>query len=684
MNKTFLILAFLLVSIVSKADFDADKLYLITSNDLKKGGIELATEGNYPLIYNVDATENTAKTLWTIKEEKPEKYSIRNSETGQYIQYAPNNSSGKFIKISKQFSGEANLFVIKNRKTENNITYWTISPVSNANAVFDRRKYNAVGPYQAQYTNNQLFSIKEKNGDYAKTPSLSDEPNKYMKSFTLDDVELIYDRTSKTYYCSIPIENMNSDLTKTVKFVSKNEDCKIIIGNKEIENGTKFTFTNITAQKAFKIQIKQNDKVLQNTQLIFTGLPIVQLYTEGNRLSSKFSHGKMKVTENNKTQTGELLNAEIRYRGATALSYSKKSFAIKLKNEAGKSTDRSYFGLRNDNYWILDAMAADLSRMRNRVCTDLWNDYSADPHFKNQEKNMINGTRGQFVEVFLDNQYWGLYCMTERLDRKQLKLNKYQKETKTIKGVLYKSEGWTNSVMMGKMRGGQEHSFIIPKYNNSTDKWNGYQMDYPDRGDGQLIDWKPLYNIVSFVTTSDNSTFKKQIGEKIDFPVWVDYYLFLELISARDNHGKNAFFYMFDITKDEKLGIAPWDLDGTWGRSWDRLKTSSKTAHLDFMKNHLAGEHHIYRRLRETDAENYNILLKKRYNELKNNHFSKQNLIKRLDDYLELFTISGAKAREETRWDKTNNVSIQIDEEIAYMKKWISERVDFLNTQYRN
>ena len=389
MNKAFLILVLLFASIVSKADFDANKLYLITSNDLKKGGIELATEGNYPLIYNVDATENTAKALWKIKEEKPEKYSIRNSETGQYIQYAPNNPSGKYIKISNQFSGDANLFVINSRKTENNITYWTIAPVSNTNVIFDRRQYNAVGTYQTQYTNNQLFSIKEKSGGYAKTPSLSDEPNKYMKSFTLDDVELIYDRTSKTYYYSIPVENMNSNLTKTVKFVPKNENCKIIIGDREIKNGTQFTFTNITAQKAFKIQIKQNDEVLQTSKLIFTGLPIVQLYTEENRLSSKFSHGKIKVTENNKTQTGELLNAEIRYRGATALSYSKKSFAIKLKNEVGKSTERSYFGLRNDNYWILDAMASDLSRMRNRICTDLWNDFSADPHFKNQDRKSV-------------------------------------------------------------------------------------------------------------------------------------------------------------------------------------------------------------------------------------------------------------------------------------------------------
>ena len=543
---------------------------------------------------------------------------------------------------------------------------------------------SAAEPYQTKTQNfeNQSFSFKEQHGDYQKASNLVYGANEYFNSFTLDETELIYDTKDKIYYFSISAEQMNSNITKQIRFIPKNEDYKINIENQNITSGLEFTFPNVTADKIFKIQIVRNNNVLQTINLIFTGLPIVQLYTEGKSWSNTFSSGKIKVTENDKTQTGELLNADIRYRGANALNYSKKSFAVKLKDENNESIDRSYFGLRDDNYWILDAMAADLSRMRNRVATDLWNDFSVDPYFKNQERNMINGTRGQFVEVFLDDEYWGLYCMTERIDRKQLKLKKYQEETQNIRGVIYKAEQWSDPVMMGKRGGGNNRYFEIPNYSNTSDSWGSYEIKFPDFEDGELITWKPLYNLISFVVNNDDLSFRNFITEKIDFPVWLDYYLFLELIYARDNHGKNIYYYIYDINDKEKFGIVPWDLDGTFGRSWDRSQTDSQVRFIDFLNNHGTGEHYLYQRLRENNVNNYNLLLKTRYDELRFNYFSKEKLLERFENYLDLFTVSGAKNREKTRWNGTNSVSIQLDEEIDYILDWISGRVDFLNEQY--
>lgn len=682
MNKLLLILTLLLIAIApAKADalFNPGKLYFITCYDIKRGGIEPAAQGNYPLVYNVNASENTEKALWVLTEEEPEKYSVKNYKTGQYMEYAPANSAGKFIKMSSKLNGDFTLFTFNPHKKENNITYWTIAPAGNPGMAFDRRSYNAVGPYQAQQSSNQFFSFKEQGGKHVQALFLAGEPGGYLKSFAINRVELVYEKAHKTYYCSIPIEQMNSDFRKTVHYVPGKSGYTLKIEKQPVASGATFTFPGVTADKVFTIQVVENETVLQTAKLVFTGLPIVQLFTEGNRLRSTFSPGKIKVTENNKALTGELLNADIRYRGATSMIfYSKKSFAVKLKDEYRKGIDRSYFGFRSDNYWILDAMASDVGRMRNRVCTDLWNDFSAAPYFKKQETGTINGTRGQFVEVFIDNQYWGLYCMTERVDRKQLGLKKYQKEPQSIRGVLYKSSDWSHSTLMGRMRGGQNRSYGIPKYNNSSERWDSYEAAYPKLREKQSITWKPLYEMISFVVTSDNSTFKSQIAERIDFPVWLDYYLFMELIYARDNHGKNLYFYIQDINEEKKMGLTPWDLDGTWGRDWDREETNPAGNFLNYMRNHSSGEHHLYRRLRETDAENYNSLLKKRYNELRHTHFSKNNLIQRLDDYLNLFIISGARKREENRW----NVMLPLDEEINYMKKWISERVDFLNMQY--
>ena len=163
-------------------------------------------------------------------------------------------------------------------------------------------------------------------------------------------------------------------------------------------------------------------------------MPIVEI--SGN-FSSVYSWGSIRVNEYG-VEPSEFYNSRLRHRGATASGKSKKAYAIKLYDSyEGNSLDRSFFGLRSDNNWILDAMAVDRGRIRNRITTDLWNDFSADPYPKASEPTMVNGTRVHFVEVILNGEYHGLYCMTEKIDRKQLKFKNYQEAPDNVRGRLY-------------------------------------------------------------------------------------------------------------------------------------------------------------------------------------------------------------------------------------------------------
>lgn len=117
----------------------------------------------------------------------------------------------------------------------------------------------------------------------------------------------------------------------------------------------------------------------------------------------------------------------IKVRGASASTYPKKAYSVELQDESGEETDASLLNLREDGDWILDAMYIDHARMRNRLCTDIWNSFNSVPH-KEKEPEAINGTRGYFVEVILNQKYNGLYCFTEKVDRKQLKLKKIRRQ----------------------------------------------------------------------------------------------------------------------------------------------------------------------------------------------------------------------------------------------------------------
>ena len=316
--------------------------------------------------------------------------------------------------------------------------------------------------------------------------------------------------------------------------------------------------------------------------------------------------------------------------------------------------------------------------MRNRVATDLWNDFSSDPYYKSEEKNLINGTRGHFVEVFLDDAYWGLYCMTERIDRKQLKLKKYQEETQTIRGLLYKSETWSYSTMMGYVPDwGPNTNYNLPGFNNYSTSWEGYDGKYPDLEDGEPFDWQPLYDAVEFAGKSSAYAFRNEVEYYFDIPVWADYYLFIELILASDNHGKNVYLSVYDITESEKMLITPWDLDGVFGRRWNGSKVNSQLNFIEFIVTHEHGEHNLLRRLKENNVIGFNDILKKRYDELRFTWFSEESLIERFEKYMDLFAQSGAGTRESERWGGLN-----FTQEMDYFDDWIRDRVAFLNDQY--
>ena len=125
-------------------------------------------------------------------------------------------------------------------------------------------------------------------------------------------------------------------------------------------------------------------------------LPLVNVEVDVSRLSKEnYIPGHITIVDAEMRTEGRLMasfDCKLRYRGASSLKYEKKSFAIKLLDSDGEDLDANVFGIRKENDWILDAMAIDRIRMRNRVCFDIWNEISKTP-YKTDFDNR-NGTLG--------------------------------------------------------------------------------------------------------------------------------------------------------------------------------------------------------------------------------------------------------------------------------------------------
>lgn len=523
-------------------------------------------------------------------------------------------------------------------------------------------------------------------------------------SLRINDKQLVYDGKGNAYFATLPEGMRNGgDYTAKVTYKLKATNAEgytLKVNGQEPDADGYVTFDNVDCETLYPIELTNaSENVDLSAKIRFTFLPIVELNCSSVN-SKAYTTGSLRVTDPASLGYDSLMIAAFKYRGASSSNYPKRSYAIKLRDENGNSVDRKLLGYRSDNNWILDAMYIDLACMRNRVATDLWNAFECKPYYADREKKVRTGTRGKFVEVILNGQWWGLYCMTEKMDRKQLKLKKFVPAAQSttgeneVHGVLYKSNQWTYEVFMGhESNDDNDNKQVIYPHKKVSDyknilgkeTWCEYEFKYPDYED-EAVEWRPLHDAANMVATSFILNIDS-VKSRFDYPMLRDYYLFIELLLATDNHGKNLFWYAYDTQGPEgdKLSLAPWDLDGTFGQDWDGVITNTKDVTLDFdtyIKNYEHGQFAIFDLIKSRSEWKQD--LKDRYTELRiKGVISGDSIANRFANYASLFEASLADQREQNMWSKTyHSRHKDIQGGATYAESWIRRRVNWLDQKY--
>lgn len=523
-------------------------------------------------------------------------------------------------------------------------------------------------------------------------------------SLRINDKQLVYDGKGNAYFATLPEGMRNGgDYTAKVTYKLKATNAEgytLKVNGQEPDADGYVTFDNVDCETLYPIELTNaSENVDLSANIRFTFLPIVELNCSSVN-SKAYTTGSLRVTDPASLGYDSLMIAAFKYRGASSSNYPKRSYAIKLRDENGNSVDRKLLGYRSDNNWILDAMYIDLACMRNRVATDLWNAFECKPYYADREKKVRTGTRGKFVEVILNGQWWGLYCMTEKMDRKQLKLKKFVPAAQSttgeneVHGVLYKSNQWTYEVFMGhESNDDNDNKQVIYPHKKVSDyknilgqeTWCEYEFKYPDYED-EAVEWRPLHDAANMVATSFILNIDS-VKSRFDYPMLRDYYLFIDLLLATDNHGKNLFWYAYDTQGPEgdKLSLAPWDLDGTFGQDWDGVITNTKDVTLDFdtyIKNYEHGQFAIFDLIKSRSEWQQD--LKDRYAELRiKGVISGDSIANRFANYASLFEASLADQREQDMWSKTyHSRHKDIQGGATYAESWIRRRVNWLDQKY--
>lgn len=404
-----------------------------------------------------------------------------------------------------------------------------------------------------------------------------------------------------------------------------------------------------------KLNTPTDTTIIPDPELV----PHVSLTLDAPLQSNQFCTGTFQMISTDTTQC----RAEFRRRGSSSLGYDKPTYAVKLYDETGIKMDSSLLGMRSDNYWVLDAMAIDKARMRNRINAEIYRAMGSTLYYADMEPKAKYYYDGQMVDVWTNEQRMGLYCLMERMDRKQLKLKKYSSKN-GIRGVLYKASSWLFTEFAQ-----------MPTSTPSTDvaTWEGWEVEYPDLSDGEPITWDPMYNLTRFITTSDRTAIADSIDQYIDLPMFIDYVLLSQVLYAKDNGGKNTYWACYDQSSSTKLTVVLWDMDYSWGRT--HLSTPIGHNYLLF------SNHGIHKKLRNY-YPNYTSMLEKRYAELRQTAFSEKFMFGLLDYYFTLYRETGMDDVENQLWSGHNDIELDIASEQAYMRDWMTQRLAYLDKYF--
>ena len=462
----------------------------------------------------------------------------------------------------------------------------------------------------------------------------AEEP--FFTELAFSGEKLAFDKNTSAFY--LPL-NMEEEAWETGTLTSLAPDVELLFA----EDFTKLDKQEVIREgRAFRFLAVRGTEY-QECFLIVTGLPIIAIETEENADTEVF--GGMAYFWDNETKrdwtSSSILEAHIR--GNTSRTYPKKGYKLTLKtqNKEGEivADKKSLFGLRKDDEWILNAMYSDSSKIRDKVSTEVWKELGAS---NSQYPDAKFSTDFTYVEVFFNQEYWGLYGLMEPVDSKQLDLTKEAENGQTE--YAYKS-----------ITPQSVSSELLEQEVLETENLAGYELKgtYSTIG---LNTWEPLISFLKVRDTQEDALFAEQIGEKADINSALKVWVYLQAVLGIDNRAKNMYYVAKNTGDSQKIYFVPWDMDITWG---DALSEGTDGNIWDVgVLSNLYSERinwGLGDRLIQLDVDDSREQAAEIWKDLREGILSPERLTEVIEDAAHQVQDSGAYARNAEKWPESNS-----------------------------
>lgn len=443
--------------------------------------------------------------------------------------------------------------------------------------------------------------------------------------------------------------NENGTISALIPYVIPNKKLipTIEFSNKQAYIQSPEAIDDIDFSSPVEITIRDTEGKTQEYKVLiyaFTGLPIVYINTENDtEITSKdeYINAHIRIIEDIHTRSGEIFksNVTIKGRGNSTWGLPKKPYALKFDQKV------SLLGEPKDKSWVLLANYTDKTSLRNETS-----------FFMGRISNLEWTPRTHFVELFMNEEYYGTYQLCEKIKISDSRVN-------------VTDDGYLMEIDQPERVSPEDITF-------KTKKLLFCVKDPDIEKDGERYKW-----ISNYVNKAEESLLgshfldeKEGYANYFDKTSFVDWYLINEITKNND-----ACFYSscyLNIVPGGKLKMGPlWDFDIALGN----INYNGNQDYEGFM---IKKKVTWFSRMFEDPS--FLTLIKERFAYFKS---KKNDILTDINEnatYLKYSTIEN-NAKWNTLYQYTwPNYAIwgSYANEVQYLKQWLDKRFDWLEKAF--
>ncbi len=364
----------------------------------------------------------------------------------------------------------------------------------------------------------------------------------------------------------------------------------------------------------------------------------------------------------------------IKIRGQSSQMFPKKSYSFETQDSLGENNNVSLMGMPGENDWILYAPYSDKSMLRNSVTFELGS----------MTENYCS--RMAFCEVYINDQYEGVYILMEKIKRDEDRVNiSNLKPEDNLGDELTGGYIFKVDKIDGDYQEGYTGFLSVPNPTYPGASYITYQYYQPEAD--ELTSVQKAY-LNGYIQEAENMLISRYFNDRengynqyVNVSSFVDFMLINEISKEVDKYRFSSYFYKKKASKGGEIYAGPiWDFNLGYGNVdywYEGLTTTN------LMCTNVSGRIFWWKRLMEDSY--FSDLTAKRWSSLRENEFSDAAITAVIDSITGL--IDEAKERNFQRWPTLGTYvwpnhdweGNTYEDEVDYFQTWLMARLAWMD-----